>query len=386
MERFIFLTRFSLLAIVFNIYALFRVLSKWLFVSTYIVLSRRSNYSLYTRYIERKFRLISGKKYNIAVSSGSTALIGALYANKIHKYNVAACCHMIPSSYMTIFINNNQIIPIDFDQTYFCPSLTDLKVKYNRYQFKAFIYCDYYGSYENLDEIYEFCESNSVVLIRDSSHSHHYKKSTDPSSQVEHICYSFQTAKPVSGFEGGMFCTDDPQVASNFCHYGSQSKYKQEIIQRCIPVSIQSTTTGYGHKYRINPLASASLLSDLYLLPMQNCLIRGLYRLLASHPNEILSRSLFEAYNTSRSAAFCSNIVLIECGDGKLKKILERSKLPTYQRNYDLSFIDNNLAGDFHDSLSQAKLHFDNIYFVDMYSLLKLGVLPKSLFSLIILI
>ena len=328
---------------------------------------------------------ISGKRYNIAVSSGSTSLIGALYANNISGLKVAACIHMIPSSYLSIFVNNNQIIPISFDETSLCPSLVDIKEKYKKYQFDALIYCDYYGSYQNIVDIHDFCSDNSVVLIRDSSHSHHFIKKNDPSNEVEHVCYSFQTAKPLSGFEGGMFSTDDPRVASQFCYYGTQSKYLQEIRQRCIPVAIEMSA-GCGHKFRINPLASASLLPDLILLPIQNFLIRAVYILLSTHPNKILSHSLYSAYKVGRSAAFCSNIVLLASEDFKLRQALVKSRLPFYQRDYDLKFIEGNPEADVKQTLAQARLHFSKTYFIDIYSLLGLASLPRSISSFIFLI
>ena len=46
-------------------------------------------------------------------------------------------------------------------------------------------------------------QCNSITLIRDSSHSHHYKSLSENKYDDEHICYSFQTAKPMSGFEVG---------------------------------------------------------------------------------------------------------------------------------------------------------------------------------------
>ena len=63
---------------------------------------------------------------------------------------------MIPSSYLASYVNDNKTIPISFDSNNLGPCLHDLKAKYQEYKFSAFIYCDYYGSSGNYDDVYNF--------------------------------------------------------------------------------------------------------------------------------------------------------------------------------------------------------------------------------------
>ena len=344
------------------------MLLKWLSVSFYLFFLPRTNYSLPTRQLEKSFRSISAKKYNIAVTSGSTALIGSLFSNEITRTKVATCIHMIPSSYLASYVNGNKTIPISFDSNNLGPCLHDLKAKYQEHKFSAFIYCDYYGSSGNYDDVYNFCNANSITLIRDSSHSHHYKSLSENKYDDEHICYSFQTAKPMSGFEGGMFSTNSPTIASKFCYYGSQSKYQQELSDRDIPFSLDKNL-GYGIKYRINPLASASLIPDLLLLSIHNWLIRCLYSLFALHPNKFLNSSLCRLYTKETSFAFCGNLIFSVPNELSLQafhSFIKAYRLPFYQRDYDLTHFTTSNNINIKNSCSGSRSFSTHLFSVNV--------------------
>ena len=186
----------------------------------------------------------------------------------------------------------------------------------------------------------------------------------------------------MSGFEGGMFSTNSPTIASKFCYYGSQSKYQQELSDRDIPFSLDKNL-GYGIKYRINPLASASLIPDLLLLSIHNWLIRCLYSLFALHPNKFLNSSLCRLYTKETSFAFCGNLIFSVPNELSLQafhSFIKASRLPFYQRDYDLSHFTTSNNINIKKTVAQAQDHFQRTYFLSMSNVLCLKSSPSYLF------
>ena len=133
---------------------------------------------------------------------------------------------MIPSSYYPIKVTGNNIIPLEFDNKTLLVSNESVERACKNKKIDALIYCDFYGNYENINQIRNICNLYQVPLIRDCSHSHHNVKVKEgDTSTNETICYSFQSSKGISALEGGAICTDNEEIFAKSLYYLCQNKF-----------------------------------------------------------------------------------------------------------------------------------------------------------------
>ena len=336
------------------------------FIFTY----KESFYPLATANFEDKLKKLSGKNYVITTCNGSMAIESAVYGCELVNKNIGCAINMIPSSYYPAKVLGNKIIPIKIDKESLCICINSLRELCEEKKIDGLIFCDFYGNYSLINEVREICNQYQIFLIRDCSHSHHYildkEKSGGPN---EIICYSFQSAKGISSFEGGALCIDSPEICKKALFYTSQDKFLIKCEQNGL--STESTNfdpNGFGKKGRINPLGSVVALVDLNFIKIQNWYMKEF----------ITIANLFKKKSFKKIKIFGTNMTFFSCGCNTLlllannkkeafdiKKSLEKNGIYSYFRKYSLNYQFN--KNDYNKLvIDQSNEIFEKILFVSI--------------------
>lgn len=176
--------------------------------------------------LEEKFKKFCGKKYAVALNSGTSALHLALIALGIksgHEVIVpdltfVACAFAV--SYIgakPVFVDVKEDFTID-------PELIEKKITKKT---KAIMAVHLYGNQCDMKSIIRIARKYKLKIIEDCSECHEVKL-----SKSDVAIYSFQNSKQIHCEEGGILVTDNPKIANEvnqlktFYHNGDYNHKK----------------------------------------------------------------------------------------------------------------------------------------------------------------
>ncbi|SMX28569.1 UDP-2-acetamido-2-deoxy-3-oxo-D-glucuronate aminotransferase [Pelagimonas phthalicica] len=166
-----------------------------------------------TALLEQEFAAQMGAKYCLAVASGGYALATALRAVGVkpgdavltNAFTLAPVPGAIASMGATpVFVGVTEDLVIDLD---------DLETKLP--QSKVLMLSHMRGHLCDMDRLIAMCDAAGVKVIEDCAHTMGAMWNGVPSGRQGIIgCYSTQTYKHVNSGEGGLFITDDEEIAA----------------------------------------------------------------------------------------------------------------------------------------------------------------------------
>lgn len=224
-------------------------------------LSISSNTGIYEQ-LEKKFSEMIGRKYVLAVSSGTMALYSAYFAVGIQPGDEIIC---------TSFSFHATISPAQFmgAKIIFCDVEPDTGLidaskieELITEKTKAVVTNDQWGHPCDKDKIVNICKKHNLFYIEDCSHAHFSSYKGNYSGTFGDIaCWSFQGSKLINGGEGGILATDSFELyerAVLLGHYSWRSilTVKSQKYKEIAP-------TGFGLKLRMHPLAAVIILHEL---------------------------------------------------------------------------------------------------------------------------
>jgi len=134
---------------------------------------------------------------------------------------------------------------------------------------RAIVVTHMWGHPADMEEICRIAEENGLPVVEDCSHAH---GATIGGRKVGTFgtvaCFSLEGHKPVVAGEGGALVTWSRQVyerALMLGHFGK--RIKDEVAD---PALVQFVQTGFGHKYRMHPLAAAIANQQIRRLDSRN--------------------------------------------------------------------------------------------------------------------
>ena len=212
--------------------------------------------------LEEKFAKLHGRKYALAVSSGTMALFSAYFAVDIKPGDEIICTafsfHATASPaqfwgadliYCDVEADTGNI-----DVQQIEPLITD--------RAKAVVTNDQWGHPCDKDEILRICRKHGLKYIEDCSHAHFSKyKDKYVGSFGDVACWSFQGSKMINGGEGGILLTDDEKIYEKAVLLGHYSWRSINTVTTEVFKSINNT--GFGLKLRMHPLAAVIILHEL---------------------------------------------------------------------------------------------------------------------------
>lgn len=163
--------------------------------------------------LEQEFAAMVGKTYCLAVASGGYAMATALRAvgvkpgDKVltNAFTLAPVPGAIAAvGAVPVFVGVTEQLVIDLD---------DLAAKAD--QADVLLLSHMRGHLADMEALMAICDAAGVTVIEDCAHTMGAAWKGVPSGTQGLVgCYSCQTYKHVNSGEGGLFVTDDPQVAA----------------------------------------------------------------------------------------------------------------------------------------------------------------------------
>lgn len=174
---------------------------------------------------EEEFARLTGSKYAVAVSSGTSALEIVLRALKVKNKEV-----LVPTN--TFFATAAAVIHaggtpqfVDADWNTFSIDVNDLKRRINK-QTAGLIVTHVGGIITPMMEnIQAICQKGNLFLIEDAAHAHGCSyRSKMAGTFGKAAAFSFYPTKVMTSGEGGMIVTDDEKIAEEARIYRDQGK------------------------------------------------------------------------------------------------------------------------------------------------------------------
>ena len=166
-----------------------------------------------TALLEQEFAAQVGSKYCLAVASGGYAMATALRAVGVkpgdrvltNAFTLAPVPGAIAAvGAVPIFVGVTEQLVIDLD---------DLADKAD--QAEVLLLSHMRGHLADMDALMQICDAAGITVIEDCAHTMGAAWDGVPSGTQGKVgCYSCQTYKHVNSGEGGLFVTDDPEVAA----------------------------------------------------------------------------------------------------------------------------------------------------------------------------
>jgi len=234
--------------------------------------------------LEQKLAENFGRKYCVAVSSGTAALETALYAvgvrSKQDEVIVPSATYI--SSATAIKRNGGNPIFVDCDDS-LTMSVDELLQAITPCT-KAVVFVSLFGNPGNITDVYQVCKNANIPLIHDCAQGAASKREGRWIASLGDIsCLSFYETKHLAGGEGGALLLDQPdiyQVAKSFSNLF-------EIREDGIPTSIEPDFRrmvyypDIGTNYRLSSLTAVLVNDALDRLEStkQICMLNGQYYL-----------------------------------------------------------------------------------------------------------
>lgn len=212
--------------------------------------------------LEKKFSELMGRKYVLAVSSGTMALYSAYFAINIRPGDEIICtafsfhATISPAHFM-----GAKIVFCDVEQDTGLIDTTKIENLITE-KTKAVVTNDQWGHPCDKDAIIKICKKHQLFYIEDCSHAHFSSYKGKYSGTFGDIsCWSFQGSKLINGGEGGIFATDNFELferAVLLGHYSWRS-INTVVSKKYVPIN----SSGFGLKLRMHPLAAVIILHEL---------------------------------------------------------------------------------------------------------------------------
>ena len=164
---------------------------------------------------ERRFAVLTGRKYAIAVNSATGGLHAALYASDVQKNDevISPALTVIMDSYVTIFQDATPVYA-DLDLNTHNIDIEDIKSKITS-RTKAIIGVSWQGLPCDVNGILKLIKDKNITVIDDSAQAlFDSPKLNSQKGRADISVYSFEEKKHITtGSEGGMVVTDSKDLA-----------------------------------------------------------------------------------------------------------------------------------------------------------------------------
>jgi len=211
---------------------------------------------------EKEFAEYHGRKYALALNSGTSTLHAAFYAAGLKEGDEL----LAPT--MTFYATATPVLPLGATPV-FCdcePDTGNIDPADIRRRItdktKAIVITHLCGHPCEMDEIVDIAKQNNLILIEDCSHAH---GSTYKGARVgtfgDIACFSLDNRKILASGEGGVLVTDDRKLFEKCLLIGDFGPRLSHELS--IPEIARYRETGMGCKHRIHPHSAAIASEEL---------------------------------------------------------------------------------------------------------------------------
>jgi perosamine synthetase len=169
----------------------------------------------YTREFESEFAKYAGKRFAVALNSGTSALEVLLTAHRAHGKRIAVPSNTNFASVAAILRTGGRPVYMDMTKEYFVPNLEILRDVAERHRVEGVLWVHIGGIIApDFVEVVEYCRRNRLFLIEDAAHAHGSQfKGIKGGSFADGGAFSFFPTKVMTTIEGGMIVTDEEEHA-----------------------------------------------------------------------------------------------------------------------------------------------------------------------------
>lgn len=212
--------------------------------------------------LEINFARLHGRKYGLAVSSGTMALYSAFFALGLIAGDEVICTAFsyhataAPLLHLGIHIVFCDVDPDtgNIDASMIEPLITT--------RTKAVITNDQWGHPCDKEAVLAICRRYNLRYVEDCSHAHFAQyKGRYTGTFGDIACWSLQGRKLLSGGEGGILLTDDQDIYERAVLLGHNLKRPAQSVKNDFYRPLDRT--GYGLKLRMHPLAALMINHEL---------------------------------------------------------------------------------------------------------------------------
>lgn len=236
-----------------------------------VIRQMRESVSIYDRSgifrsFEETYARKHNRKYALLMSSGTVALHSMYVATGIRKGDEVICpAYTFFATVSPLLFTGSKPILCDCDDKgNIAPQEIEKKISSRT---KAVVVTHMWGIPCEMDKIRSLCRRNNLILMEDCSHAHGTLYKGKPAGTFGEIAiWSLQGQKNISGGEGGIFLTNNPEYyyrALLLGHYNKRCKQEIPKVHKLYKFAV----TGMGLKYRAHPLAVALAAENLKKLP-----------------------------------------------------------------------------------------------------------------------
>ena len=203
---------------------------------------------------EKKFARFLGKKYCIAVSSGTAALeIAVKSLNLKKKDEILIPNFTIISNAFAVIRQNLKPVFVECNINDWNIDINDLKKKITR-KTKAIIVTHIYSFSNEMDELIKICRKNKIKIIEDAAEVLGLKYKNKYCGTFGDVgTFSFYANKHITTGEGGMLCTD------NYDHY----LRCKSLRNLCFGKENRFNHEDFGWNYRMTNMQASLGISQL---------------------------------------------------------------------------------------------------------------------------
>ena len=207
---------------------------------------------------ERKLCQITGAKYAVAISNGTSALHAACYAIGIKEGDevITTPITFAASANCVRYCGGTPVFA-DINPETWNIDPKDIERKITE-KTKAVIAVDFTGQAVELDEIRAICKEHNLHLIEDAAHAIGTKYKGVPVGNISDMTtFSFHPVKTITCGEGGAIMTNNEVL------YKKLKQYRAHSITREIDEMSQNPFSGYyeqvdlGYNYRMTDFQAA---------------------------------------------------------------------------------------------------------------------------------
>lgn len=202
---------------------------------------------------EQAYAKRTGRRFGIAVNSGTSALEIALRCIGAKGYNVVVPTNTFFATPASVIHAGGDVVFTDIDE-HLCMDAESLEHNIDK-RTKAVIIVHIGGLVvPQIHQIQEICREKGICLIEDAAHAHGSTYEGRPAGGFGDIgCFSFYPTKVITSVEGGLIVTNDPKVDA-----------KARVLRDQGKGSFQANHhTEMGNNWRMSELHAAVGLSQL---------------------------------------------------------------------------------------------------------------------------
>ena len=212
--------------------------------------------------LEQTFAKLHGRKYGLAVSSGTMALYSIFFAMGLTAEDEVICTafsyHATAAPLLHLGV---KIVFCDVEKDTGNIDVNCIEALITN-RTKAIITNDQWGHPCDKRAIVDICKKYNLKYIEDCSHAHFAEYHGQYVGTFgDAACWSLQGRKLISGGEGGILLTDDQDLYEKAVLLGHNLKRPAQSVKTDYYRPLDRT--GYGLKLRMHPLAAVMLNEQL---------------------------------------------------------------------------------------------------------------------------